>query len=158
MGFLSKWYVTAAGYAAAGALLWLFIGAKADLAAEVEACNTRAETAAREAVEATKEAQIAAYERQIAEISLLHRKEADARLIAEQAAREAQNAPERVRTIVKELKVENACLDSIVPDPILDSLREGAGGLEAGDRGGCPDGASWCADGLDAPSGAPSDT
>lgn len=124
MGFLTNWYVTAAGYAAAGVLLWLFIGAKADLAAEVEACNTRAEKAAREAVEATKGAQISAYERQIRQIELLAQNEREARILAEKAAQEAQSRPERVRTVVKTESLDpESCLNEAVSDAILESLR-----------------------------------
>ena len=147
--FLRKYAVLIAGYVAAGIFCALWLGARDNLAAEVEACNTRAEKAAREAIEATKEAQISAYERQIRQIELLAQNEREARILAEKAAQEAQSRPERVRTVVREVASENVCIDTVVPDAVLDSLCTGTSGLEAGGCGSGTGRAAWDSFGFD---------
>lgn len=121
---IEKYAVAGGGYVLAAMMFWLLIDAKQDLAAEIESCNTRAETAAREATEAATEARIAAYERQLDEAEELRQHEVRARQIAVKAATEAQNRPERVRTVIREVASENACIDTAVPAAVLDSLRD----------------------------------
>jgi CHASE3 domain sensor protein len=116
--------ITAGGYGAAAVFLWLWIGAQSDIKAEIERCNTEKLAAVQEATEALRESEIAAYEERIAQ---LEQKAADldeARRIASEAATEAQNRPERVRTVVREVTSRENCLSQPVPAAVIDSLRD----------------------------------
>jgi flagellar biosynthesis/type III secretory pathway M-ring protein FliF/YscJ len=122
--FLTRWGITAGGYAAAAVFLWLFIGAKSDIKAEIERCNTEKLAAVAEAESALRDAQIASYEARLAELARMVADEAKAREIAQEAARLAESRPEKVRTVIREVASANACIDTAVPDAVLDSLRD----------------------------------
>ena len=124
MGFLSKWYVTAAGYALAALFLWLYIDAQSEIKAEIERCNTEklasvaeAERVARQATQADLQAQIDALVRQSAQADR-------AREIAEEAARLAESRVPEVREIIREVASDDACIDTAVPDAVLNSMRD----------------------------------
>ncbi len=121
---IEKWALTLGGYAIAATMLWLYVDAKSDLKAEIESCNVRVATLA---VDAEREAGIArrkALERQIAELEAINAAQTKAIGIAAQAATEAARQPERVAIAVEEAKDENACLGELVPDSVIDGLRD----------------------------------
>jgi len=120
---MGSWGFTVAGWLATAILTTLYINAKGDIKAEIERCNTEKVAAVQEATESLRSAQMASYEARIAELEQIAQDETNARLIAQQAAIEAQNRPERTRTIIKEVASANACIDTAVPAVVLDSLR-----------------------------------
>ena len=123
MGFLSSWTFTAAGYGAAGVLLWLYIDAKGDVKAEIERCNTEKMAAVAETEQIVR---VAVQEGMQAEIDRLieQNERADrAREIAEEAARLAEARIPEVREVIREVANENACIDTAIPAAIIDSLR-----------------------------------
>jgi hypothetical protein len=124
MGFLTSWQSTAIAAGLAAVFFWLYVGAKSDLKAEIESCNTRI---AELAVDAEREAGIArekALQRQIAELEAINTAQTEALGIAAEAASEAARRPERVRTVIKEVASANACIDTVVPAAVVDSLRD----------------------------------
>ena len=122
--FVKSWGIALLGWGAAAALMTMYIGAKADIKAEIERCNTEKVIAIQEATEALRTVEMASYKARILELEQLALDESNARLIAQQAAIEAQNRPERVRTVIKEVASANACIDTVVPAAVLDSLRD----------------------------------
>ena len=116
--------VTIGGYAAALALLWLFIGAKSDIKAEIERCNTEKAQAVAEAHSLVRDAQIAAMERHMDDLEAMVAEADEARLVAEAARDEALKRPERVRTVIREVASADACIDTAVPAAVIDSLRD----------------------------------
>jgi len=112
-----------AGAAAVG-LLWLYVGAKSDLKAEVESCNARIAELGQNAEREAGIAREAALQRQIEELEAINAAQTAALGIASQAASEAAKRPERVRTVIKEVASANACLDTAMPAAVIDSLRD----------------------------------
>lgn len=123
MDFLTRTTFAVGGYVGAAILLGLYMGAREDLAAEIERCNTEKLAAVQEATEALRDAQMAQYEARIAELEQMALDERKAREIAQEAARAAESRPEKVRTVIRRVADENACMDTSVPAPVLDELR-----------------------------------
>lgn len=146
---LSRYGLVVAGYGLAALFGWLYVGAKGDLAAEREACNTRIVESARRAAEAVSVAKAENYEKQIAELQEIADREAAARTRAEAVAEEARKRPERVRTVIREVASENECIDTVVPDAVLDGLRRQDSDPGARDRRDSDDQDSWNSFGLD---------
>lgn len=124
MDFLTKITISVGGYVASAIFLGLYVGAKSDIKAEIERCNTEKLAAVQEATEALRDAQVASYEARIAELEQIALDEARARRIAQEAAEAAAGRPERVRTVIREVSSENSCLGQPVPAAVLDSLRD----------------------------------
>jgi len=123
VGFIGKWQVTAAGYAAAALFLWLYIGAKSDVKAGLERCNTekmaavaQAESLARVAVQTGLQAEIDRLEKQTVKANR-------ARAIAEEAALLADARIPEVREVIRVVANTDACIDTNVPAGVLDALR-----------------------------------
>ena len=116
--------VTAGGYVLAGFLFWLLLEAREDLGEEREQCNSDKLAAVAAAEEALRNATIDSYEERIQQLEKIAADEVAARAIAEQAAIEAAARPAEVREIIREVASENSCIDTAVPDAVLDSLRE----------------------------------
>ena len=123
MGFLSNVWVSAGGYVLAGLLFWALLETREDLGEERAQCNADKLAAVAAAESTLREAEVAAYEDRIDQLEKLAADETAARAIAEEAARLAANQPERVRTVIREVASENSCIDTAVPDAVLDSLR-----------------------------------
>jgi len=119
---IQKYAIMAGGYLVAAVFLWLFIGAKSDIKAEIERCNVEKLAAVQDASEALREAQIASYEARIVELGQIAANEATARQIAQKAAIEAQNRPERVREVIRNVTNPEDCLNQSVSDDILSLL------------------------------------
>ena len=120
---IEKIYVTIGGYALAALLLWAYIDAKSDIKAEQERCNSEKLEAVAEARRVVRDAEIAAMERHIDDLTKLVHDADQARLIAEEAAELARNKPAKVRTVIREVASANACIDTAVPAAVINSLR-----------------------------------
>lgn len=116
-------WVAAAGYAVAGVLLWLLLEAKEDLGAEIAQCNADKIMAIAEAERLTREAMQVAMDERVAQLEARLWDESNARRIAEEARVEAESRLPTVRTIIREVASENECIDTVVPDAVIDSLR-----------------------------------
>ena len=116
------------GYAAlatvfCGVLVWLYLGKRDQVIEERERCNATIAASAAQASELARKAQKDADFAAINELRHQATQAEKARQIAENAAKQAQNRPEKVRTVIKEVSGENSCLDTPVPAAVLDSLR-----------------------------------
>lgn len=116
-------YVTAGGYVAAALLFWLLLEAREDLGAEIAQCNADKIEAVAEAERITREAMQIAMDERVAQLEARLWDESNARRIAEEARVEAESRLPEVRTIIREVASEDACIDTTVPDAVLDSLR-----------------------------------
>ena len=114
-----------AGWPLAALVFWLWLGARDDLAAEVERCNAdklesiaNAEAITRSALENAHSEQLAELARQVAAAER-------ARAIADRARVEAEERPIETRTIIREVASADpeSCLNQPVPDSVIDSLR-----------------------------------
>ena len=118
----------AMGYAAlatvfCGVLIWLYLGKRDQVIEERERCNATIAASAAQASELARKAQKDADFAAINELRHQATQAEKARQIAENAAKQAQNRPAKVRTVIKEVSGENSCLDTPVPAAVLDSLR-----------------------------------
>jgi len=101
----------------------LYMGKRDELATEIEACNTRAMEGIAEAERITREATTSALEARLAQLEQISLDARKARDIAVQARIEAESRPEKVRTIVRRVADEDACIDSPVHPDLLGCLR-----------------------------------
>jgi hypothetical protein len=122
MPYLLK-YGPWAGWPLAALCFWLWLGARDDVAAEIERCNTDKAEAIARAEEIVREAEREAADAAIADLRQLVVEAEKAREIAAEAARIAESTPERVRTVIREVSNENTCLDMPVPGRVVDGLR-----------------------------------
>jgi hypothetical protein len=102
----------------AGILGWLLIGAKQDVAREIEACNTRTALSVSDAEKAAREATERAYDERLAKLAAMADTEARARLSLQAALEAAESRPPVVREIIRRIRDENACLGTAVPDEL----------------------------------------
>ena len=116
-------YVTLGGYVAAAVLFWLLLETKEELGAEISHCNTQKALAVAEAERITREALQTAMDERIAQLEEILASERNARAIAEAAKEEAESRLPEVREVIREVASEDACIDTTVPDAVLDSLR-----------------------------------
>ena len=116
-------YVTAGGYLIAAFLFWLLLETKEDLGAEIAQCNADKMTAIAEAERVTRTALQDAMNREVARLEEILEAERNARMIAENRRLEAEARLPEVRTIIREVANEDACIDTSVPDAVLNSLR-----------------------------------
>ena len=105
-------------------MTWLYLGARDDLAAELERCNADKLAAVVEAEKVAREATEAAMAVRIAELARQAALERSAREIAERARAEAEARPERVRTVIRRVADVDACISADVPRAVIDSLRD----------------------------------
>jgi hypothetical protein len=112
-----------AGYGLAVLFFWFWHGARENTAEEIERCNADKIAAVQDAEAAVRSAMISNYEEKISEMERLLLRESRARQIAEEARMDAESRPPVVRTVIREVAGENACIDTAVPDAVLDSLR-----------------------------------
>lgn len=115
--------VAIGGWAASLILLWGMLGAYEKLGEERERCNSDKLQAVADAEAALRGAQIAVYERQLAEARSRADREAKARQIVTEALEAERNKPAEVREIIREVASENSCIDTAVPDAVLERLR-----------------------------------
>lgn len=116
--------VTIGGYAAALVLGWLWLGARDDVAAAIESCNTDKMRAISEAERITRETERAASDREILQLRQIISDAEKAREIAIRAAREAESRPVRVQEVVRRVADRDACIDLSLPDELVRSLRD----------------------------------
>ena len=146
--------------AALGLTARAYVAAKAEVAAEIERCNTRtaesvaaAERIARQAAQEAADARIAAAEAALARSEAAHAAEKRSREQAESAAqaREAELIAIAEEAFdANEIPDSNACLNAFIPSRVLRCvLNQGEAGSGPGIGGG--GGGSLCADpaGLD---------
>ena len=124
MGFLSGWWMTALGWGAAVGMGFLFVGAREELAAEIERCNTAKLAAVAEAERLVRVAVQAGLQEEIDRLLLQTERAERARQIAQEAARLAEARIPEVREIIREVANEDVCIDTAVPTAVLDSLRD----------------------------------
>ena len=100
----------------------LYVDAKQDLAAEIERCNASKLSEELEAERAVSAAQKAAHEHQIREMLEIVDRQRRAKEIAVEAAELAESRPAQIRTIIKRVADEEACIRTVVPAELVDSL------------------------------------
>jgi hypothetical protein len=112
-----------AGWGLAALLFWLWLGVREDLAAEIERCNSDKLASIAAAEQITREAVSEAAERRLSQLRHQLTLEQNAREVAEETARLAESRPVEVREIIRRVADENLCLDTAVPDELVDALR-----------------------------------
>ena len=129
-----------AGWVLAGLIFWFWLGAKEDLAAEVERCNSDKLSAIAEAENITRLAERKAAQQRLAQVEQVAEKEKQAREIAEDAAELAEAGQVQQQMRIRELELEasiddipdsNECLNVFVPGRVLpaeDCGETGSGG------------------------------
>jgi len=116
-------WVTVGGYAAASVLLFLLLEAREDLGAEIAQCNADKALAIAETERITRDAMQESFDRQIEQLEARLWDESNARRIAEEARARAESRLPEVREIIREVASENSCIDTVIPDAVVDSLR-----------------------------------
>jgi len=114
-------WLTIGGWAGTALFFFMYLGLRDDLASEVEQCNTDKITAVAEAERITRETLEQAHSDALAELARQADRAERARQIAEEAARLAEARPPRVVEVIRESN--DACLDTVIPADITDSLR-----------------------------------
>ncbi len=109
-----------AGWPLAIMLGVLWLEARDDVIRERESCNSEKLVEAIESERMVAAEREAADQREIERLRELVERERQATAIANEAAELANSRTETVRTIVEE--VDDACMDSIVPADVLDSV------------------------------------
>jgi hypothetical protein len=155
---IQRYGIPAGGYVLAAVFLWLFIGAKSDIKAGIERCNTDKAVAVAEAEEITRiAAQDAAdqrlrqlqakLDREAAETAKERQKRLQAELRAEKRGQELRDLAEEAFD-EDELPDSNACLNAFVTSRALrcvlyarDQTASGAGGGGEGSVCADPEGA-----------------
>ena len=116
--------VALAGWVGLAAMTGLYLGKRDDLAKEIEACNTRVQASIADARQVTLEATERAYKARLDKLAAQAESEAKARTALQQALEVAESRPPVVRTVVREVSKTNACIDTLIPDALVDSLRD----------------------------------
>lgn len=116
------------------AMVILYLGKRDDLAAQVEACNASKLASVAEARRITQEAQERAFGERIAQLERIADQREVARRIAEEARIEAENRPEKVRTVIERVRLQDACIDTSVHPDLLGCLRDSQNCGETGSR------------------------
>lgn len=106
-------------------MTWLYMGKRDELAAEIERCNTDKMASIAEAQRITREATTGALESRIAQLEGTALSAQKARDIAVQARIEAENKPERVRTVYQRIIDEDACAVVAYNPDLLRCVRNG---------------------------------
>lgn len=122
MGPITTW--AAASSVGLVIMTGLYLDKRDDYAAAVESCNADKLVAIAQAERVTRETVEAAAARRIADLEQQTLDAGRARAIAEAAQREAEARPERVRTVIREVAANDSCIDTRVPDALVDSLRD----------------------------------
>ena len=121
------------GWPIAAMLFWFWIGAKENLAAEVERCNADKLSAIAEAEQVAREATQRAAQQRISMLERQAERERKAREIAAQTASDAESRARGAQQTIRELMARapqesdidpKDCLNVPVPGDIIDSLRD----------------------------------
>ena len=121
MGPITTW--AGASTVALVVMTGLYLDKRDDFAAQVEQCNADKLEAVAEAERITREAQEAAIQTRLTELARQVNAADEARRVAEAARREAESRPPEVREVIRRVSDANACLDTGMPDAVIDSLR-----------------------------------
>ncbi len=105
----------------------LWLNARDAIIEEREGCNTSKVEEALEASHVVADAQKAAHEREIQDMLAIVERGRRAEAIALEAAELAESRPEKVRTIIKRVADEDACISAVVHDSVLDCVFDGTG-------------------------------
>ena len=116
-----------AGWPIAVLMFWFWLGARDQVIEERESCNADKLTSALESSELARTAMQKAAERRFEELEQLAYQADTARRIAELARIEAESRPAQIRTVVREVASVDACIDSRVPDRLLECVRSAEG-------------------------------
>lgn len=106
--------------------LWMtkaYLDKRDDLTKAIEQCNTEKLASIAEAERLVRESTQAGLEARIAQIEAVALDAQRARDIAIEARREAENRPERVRTVIQRVRDEDACIDTDLHPDLLVCLR-----------------------------------
>lgn len=122
MGPITMW--ATASTASLAIMTGLYLDKRDDYAAAVDSCNASKLAAIAEAEQITRKTVEAATARRLADLERQKDSADRAREIAEQAQKEAESRPERVRTVIKEVSNANACLSTDLPVELVRSLRD----------------------------------
>ena len=95
---------------------------KADVVREIEACNSSKLSEELEAEILVAAAQKDAHERQIQNMLEIVDRQRRAKEIALEAAELAESRPAKIRTIIERIADEEACISTVVPSELVDSL------------------------------------
>jgi len=122
MGPITTW--AAASTVALGIVTGLYLDKRDDYASAVESCNASKLLAIAEAERLARETVASAAARKAIQLERQVEAANRAREIAEEAQREAESRPERVRTIIRRVADADACIDTAIPAELADSLRD----------------------------------
>jgi hypothetical protein len=106
-------------------MTWLYMGKRDELAAAIEACNTDKMASIAEAEKITRKATTSALESRIQQLESTALSAQKARDIAVEARIDAENKPERVRTVYQRIIDEDACAAVAFNPDLLRCLRAG---------------------------------
>lgn len=112
-----------AGWPLAGLMFWFWLGARDDLAAEIERCNTDKLASVLEAERIASKAEREAAQRRIIQLTRQVELEKEAAEIANAAAIAAKSRPVEVREVIKRVSDANLCLKTAIPADLVDALR-----------------------------------
>ena len=112
-----------AGWPLAAFTLWLYIGAREDVAQQIELCNTQKITAVAEAERVARESLETAMAIRSQRLREIAEQEQSARLILQDRIDELESKPAEIREVIRSVADENVCIDAVVPAAIVDSLR-----------------------------------
>lgn len=116
-------WLTIGGWTAAAVTGWLWLGARDDVARQTEACNTDKVAAVAEAERVARAAEREAADAEILRLNQRIADEANAREIAQEAARAAESRPPVVREVIRRVADANACMDTAIPADVIDAFR-----------------------------------
>ncbi len=112
------------GWPLCGVMVWLYLGVRDDLAAEIERCNTDKMTSIAEAERVAREGVQSAWDKEREEVERRMEALTQARLIVDEALRTAANREPEIRRVVEKVRDEDACIDTVVPSAIVERLRQ----------------------------------
>ena len=112
-----------AGWPLAALLFFMWLNEREAVIEEREGCNVEHLQAALESEQAARAELVNVHNQEIQGLVEMLERERKATEIAEDAAEIAETRSERVRTVIKRVADEDACINTPVPDAITDSLR-----------------------------------
>ena len=102
---------------------FLWLDSRENLAAEMERCNADKMAAVAAAEEITRAAQAANYEARLTQLAEIADRERRARELADDAREIAESRPVEVREVIRRVADANACITTVMPTELTDSLR-----------------------------------
>ena len=115
-------WIKFAPWIACAVLGGLWLNARDAIIEEREGCNISKVEEALEASLVVADAQKAAHERELQEAFEIVERARRAEAIAREAAELADSRPAKVRTVIKRITDEEACIGTIVPTVLVDSV------------------------------------